>query len=99
MPVKLDNYDMPVILLQNLYINLYHNGMEFAVRRMVDVTSDWNTYRADEVTGFQNVRAYATGTNHEIAIEFRAEAYAEPHSKYMVLLENEDSELSCSNAT
>ena len=42
--------------------------MEFAVRQMVDVASGRNTYRADEVTGFQNVRAYATGTNHEIAI-------------------------------
>ncbi|PJD94435.1 MAG: toll-Interleukin receptor [Parachlamydia sp.] len=95
-PVKIDDCAIPVILLQNLYINLYGNGMEFAVRQMVDVASGRNTYRADEVTGFQNVRAYATGTNHEIAIEFRAEAYAEPHSKYMVLLDNEESEVSCS---
>lgn len=95
-PVKLDDCDMPDILLQNLYINLYGIGMDFAVRQMVDVASGRNTYRADEVAGFQNVRAYASGTNREMTIEFRAEAYAEPHSKYMVLLDNEEREVSCS---
>lgn len=94
-PVKLDDCDMPGILLQNLYINLYGYGMEVALRQMVDIASGKNTYRPETVSGFQNIRAYVSGTDREVTIEFRAEAFTEPHSKYMVLIENTEDELSC----
>lgn len=92
-PVKVDHCDMPTILLQNLYINLYGNGMEFALRQMIDVASGKNTYRPEEVTGFQNVRAFISGTDREITVEFRAEAYTEPQSKYLIFIDNNQEEV------
>jgi hypothetical protein len=95
-PVKIDDCLMPAILLQNLYINLYGNGLEFSIRQMIEVASGKNTYKPGELSGYQNVRAYISGTERKIKIEFRAEAYTEPHSKYLILHENAQDELECS---
>ena len=38
-PVKLDDCMMPPILMQSLYIDLYGQGLEVALRQVVDVTS------------------------------------------------------------
>ena len=63
---------------------------------MIDVVAGKNTYRSNEVTGFQNIRAYVSGTERGMTIEFRAEAYTEPHSGYMILIDNEENEVTCS---
>lgn len=38
-PVRLDNCIIPTILLQSLYIDLFQNGMETAIRQIVDIAS------------------------------------------------------------
>ncbi len=92
-PIKMDDCVMPAILLQNLYINLYGDGIEFAIRQIVDVISGVNTYKSSN--GFQNVRAYISEINNVMKLEFRAEAYREPHSKYLILHENSEKEMTC----
>ena len=42
---------------------------------------------------FQNVRAYISSSSNQLKVEFRAEAYTEPHSKYLILLNNEEEEV------
>jgi hypothetical protein len=79
-----------------MYINLYGYGLEFTLRQIIDVISGKNTYRPDEFKGFQNVRAYVSGSPQELKVEFLAEAYTEPHSKYLILIGNEEEEVDCS---
>ena len=94
-PVKIDDCLMPAILMQNLYINLYGNGLDFAIRQMIEVASGENTYKPGELVGFQNVRAYVSVIGQKMKIEFRAEAYTEPHSKCLIICENAESDFSC----
>lgn len=95
-PIKIDDCLIPDILLQNMYINLYGYGLEFAVRQIIDVISGKNTYKPGELSGFQNIRAYISGSSKQLKVEFRAEAYTEPHSKYLILLNNEEEDVECS---
>lgn len=94
-PVKLDDCMMPAILLQTLYIDLFGQGPEVALRQMVDVIAGRNVYCPDG-GGYQNLRAYMSTDGSKVTIEFRAETYMEPHSRYLVLLENPESEVAWS---
>lgn len=92
-PIKLDDCIMPVILLQNLYIDVYGKGLEFATRQMIDVIHGRNTY-VPGLQKYENVRAYISKTNEaDITVEFRAESYAEPISRYLILLDNSENEI------
>lgn len=85
-PVKVDNSMMPAIFAQTLYIDIFGQGTESAVRQMIDVISGNNTYRFEP--GFHNIRAYVAQEELKLIIEFRAEVYMEPHSNYLILLDN-----------
>ncbi len=91
-PVKVDNSMMPAILLQTLYIDIFGQGLECAARQIIDVISENNTYHKVE-NGFHNIRAYLTQKENQLLIEFRAEVYMEPHSRYLILLENSRDEI------
>lgn len=93
-PVKLDDCLMPAILLQTLYIDVYGQGPENAIRQMIDVVYGKNTFVPNADGGYQNIRGYISKKDHSIQIEFRAESYMEPHSNYLILLENDESEIS-----
>ncbi len=93
-PVRLDDVLMPAVLLQTLYIDIYTQGLETAIRQIVDVVSGRNTYRPLADQSFQNVRAYITRSQEKITVEFRAEVYMEPYSRYLILLGNRESEIS-----
>lgn len=95
-PVKIDNCIIPDILLQNLYIDYYGQGQDLCVRQMIDVIKGDNTYRPT-YWKYENVRGYVTYGVNELIIEFRAENYLEPISRYLILIENEkdDVEYKC----
>ncbi|MCY7310610.1 MAG: toll/interleukin-1 receptor domain-containing protein [Chitinophagaceae bacterium] len=95
-PVKLDDCLMPTILLQTLYIDVFANGLDFAFKQMVDVINKQNTFLPQHQT-YQNVRGYLSILipDKEIQIEVKAETYLEPMSKYIVLVENEETEVDC----
>jgi len=92
-PVKLDDVMLPPVLLQTLYIDLYGHGLETAVRQMIDVASGRNAYRGAEA-GYHNVRVLVRREGRAIIVECRAESYLEPISRYLFLVENEQSEVS-----
>lgn len=92
-PVKVDDCMMPAVLLQTLYIDIFGQGLETATKQMIDVISNQNTYVKSH--GFQNIRAYISNAKEEsLRIEFRAEIYMETHSKYVILVDNLQNELS-----
>jgi len=91
-PVKLDDCMMPEVLLQTLYIDIFGQGLENSIRQMIDVIQGRSTYRPGTQV-YQNVRGYVREGIKEITIEFRAETYLEPISRYLVLVGNDEGEV------
>lgn len=91
-PVKLDDCLMPPILLQSLYVDLFGQGLEVALRQIVDVISGKNTFSPGPQQ-FSNLRAYTYQDGEKTIIECRAEHYMEPKSHFLFLVKNSESEL------
>jgi len=93
-PVKLDKCLIPAVLTQSLYIDLYSNGLEIALRQMIDVIDGENTYKGIDQE-FENIHGYVTKvTNSTFVIEFRAEYCLEPVSRYCILVDNDINNIS-----
>lgn len=92
-PVKLDDCLMPPILLQSLYIDLFGQGLEVALRQVVDVTQGRNTF-APGPQQFSNLRAYVYTEGAATIVQCRAEHYLEPISHFLFLVSNPEPELS-----
>lgn len=97
-PIKLDDCLMPPILLQSLYIDLFGQGLEVALRQIVDITSGKNTFQPGPQQ-FSNLRAYKENVNSDIIVECHAEHYLEPISNYLFLTKNVKSEIKFSCAS
>lgn len=94
-PVKLDDCLMPAILLQTLYIDVYGKGIENAVRQIVDIIDGKNIFSSKGVQPYENIRGTIIQISEkEVDIEFRAETYMEPISRYLVVLNNEKRDIS-----
>lgn len=92
-PVKLDDCLMPPILLQSLYVDLFGQGLEVALRQIVDVTQGRNTF-ASGPQQFSNLRAYVFAEGAATIVQCCAEHYLEPISHFLFLVNNPESELS-----
>ncbi|MFK4766327.1 toll/interleukin-1 receptor domain-containing protein [Desulfobaculum sp. SPO524] len=91
-PVKLDDCLMPPILLQSLYIDLFGQGIEVALRQIVDVASGRNTFNHGPQK-FSNLRSYVYEEGGKSIVECRAEHFMEPKSNFLFLVENDKSDL------
>ena len=91
-PVKMDDCLMPPILMQSLYIDLFGQGLEIALRQIIDVISGKNTF-APGPQEFANLRAYSYEKEEAVFVECRAEYYMEPISRFVFLVENNEGEL------
>ena len=92
-PVKLDDCMMPALLLQTLYIDVFGRGLENSIRQMIDVINGTNTFVSLNQT-YENVRAYITqNSTNEMLVEFRAETYMEPISRYAILVNNNEDDI------
>lgn len=76
-PVRLDKSSLSAIMLQTLYIDLFSNGIDVAVRQMFDVINGVNTFQAG-IVSFNNVIAYKYKDGNKLIIECRALHYLEP---------------------
>ena len=56
-PIRMDSSIMPALLTQSLYIDLYAQGLDVAIRQIVDVINGNNTYR-EPLNQFSNLVAY-----------------------------------------
>ena len=91
-PVKLDDCLMPRILLQSLYIDLFGQGLEVALRQIVEVSSGKNTFSPGPQE-FSNLRAYSYTEGDSTIVECHAEHYMEPISHYLFLVKNQEGEV------
>lgn len=67
-PIRMDNCNMPFLLTQNLYIDLFANGLDVAIRQIVDVINGTNTYHSPLET-FHNLIAVKQRIGNKIRIE------------------------------
>ncbi len=93
-PVKLDDCLMPELLLQTLYIDVYGKGIENAIKQMIDVING-NLKFQPQFQTYENVRSYLSEkTSHELTIKIQAESDMEPISRYAILVNNSESDIS-----
>ena len=81
-PIRMDASVMPAILTQNLYIDLFAQGIEVALRQIVDVVNGNNTYR-EQNKQFSNMVAYKYREGNKLIIECHAEHFLEPISSFL----------------
>ena len=79
-PVRLDDSELPALLMQSLYIDLYTYGLDVAIRQMIDVINGNNTYRSAQ--NFSNLVAYKSKIGNKVIVECRALHYLEPVSYF-----------------
>ena len=91
-PVRIDKSIIPQILTHTLYIDLFSQGLEVAKRQIVDVINGTNTYKSND-NQFHNIIGYISQKDKKVMVEFRAEYYMEPHSKYLILVDNDVEDL------
>lgn len=94
-PIRMDNSILPAILTQNLYIDLYFQGLDVAIRQIVDVIEGNNTYRGPQQQ-FSNMVAYKYKEENKIIIECHAEHFLEPISSFMFCTSHDSNDI---NAT
>lgn len=92
-PVRLDKSEMPMLLAQTLYLDVYQNGFDLVLSQMIDVSNGENTYRGT-ATSYENVKARVKCGEKELNILIYAETYTEPLSKYAIILSNEEDDIS-----
>lgn len=80
-PIRMDNCKMPFLLTQNLYIDLFANGLDVAIRQIVDVINGTNTYQ-NLNTEFHNLVAIKQRIGDKIRIECVAKFFLEPISHF-----------------
>jgi len=91
-PVRIDDCFMPPILMQNLYIDLYGQGIEVAIRQIIDTISGKNTF-TPTLGVFSNLKAYKKVTNDKVVVECHAEHFLEPVSSFAFLVKNKENDL------
>jgi len=91
-PVKLDDCMMPEVLLQTLYIDVFGQGLENGIRQMIDVIEGRSTYQPSTQI-YENVRGYIRQEENELIVEFRAETYLEPISRFLILVDNDEEDI------
>lgn len=80
-PIRMDNCTMPFLLTQNLYIDLFSNGLDVAIRQIVDVINGTSTYHNPNAE-FHNLVAIKQKIGNKIRIECIAKYFLEPISHF-----------------
>ena len=93
-PIRLEKVQMPTLLTDTLFIDTANCDQTGIVQQIIDVVEGKNTYRDDMPgTGFHNLIAYSKKIDTSIEIEFQAQQYMEPVSKFLILVENDNLEI------
>jgi hypothetical protein len=95
-PVRLDETSMPPILAQSLYIDLFSNGIETTIAQMVNVIQGNSTYNSSS-QNFSNLTYTLIEENSKsFKIKVYASHFLEPIPEFLILINNDDNELSFS---
>lgn len=93
-PVRMDESEMPMLLSQIKYIDLYTNGLEVALRQLDDVLENEDSFLPHE---FHNLEAQVRRTGaDEIDVTVRATAFQEPISRFFIAFDSDVSQMGIS---
>lgn len=80
-PIRMDKTELPFLLTQSLYIDLYSQGLEAATRQIIDVIQGTNTFKNPNGE-FHNLIAIKRIECSKIVVECKARFYMEPISSF-----------------
>ncbi len=86
-PIRMDKAELPFLLTQSLYIDLYSQGLEAATRQIIDVVQGTNTFNNPNGE-FHNLVAIKKIESGKIVIECKARFYMEPISSFAFATHN-----------
>lgn len=90
-PIRCDDSEMPPIMKQSLYIDLYTVGVDAAVAQIADVVNGVSNFKGPNQP-FSNLVFATTGSSTEIVVTVKAKHYLEPIGSVLVLIENDEAE-------
>lgn len=90
-PIRCDASELPPIMAQSLYIDLYTVGLDAALAQISDVVAGANTYRAP-AQPFSNLAFTVTGSANQMMVEVKAKHFLEPIGSVLVLIDNNSDE-------
>ena len=95
-PVRIDDCLLPPILSQSLYIDLYTNGFDVALRQIIDMANGMNTFRPQyvSVSNIEAILHYIS--SKEIEVEITAKYFMEPITNFAFVTPNAQNEISFS---
>jgi hypothetical protein len=96
-PVRVDGTAMPAILMQNVWIDMFAQGIEVAIQQIVNVVQGMSTFTPQH-EGFQNLSYDVSFDGPSTVLTIRASHLMEPSVRFVVLVENEEGEISCQMA-
>lgn len=98
-PIRLDRSEMPAVLQQVLYLDVYTNGFDVVLRQMIDVINGNNIYHG-EARHYENIRAHVKMLSEAVMeIDIFAVTYMEPISRYIVLVTNSEADVTWHSPT
>ena len=84
-PVRCDSSELPPIMAQSLYIDLYSVGLDAAIAQIADVIQGQSTYKPPSQP-FSNVCSTANGSDKDLTLEIKAKFYLEPIGSFLILI-------------
>lgn len=91
-PVRVDGTPMPPLLLQNLYLDMFANGIEAVIQQMVNLVQGLSTFTPQHV-GFSNLTFQVTSRSvSQLEICVAASHLLEPDPAVLVLTQAADEE-------
>ncbi|MCH3980517.1 MAG: toll/interleukin-1 receptor domain-containing protein [Prevotella sp.] len=92
-PIKMDNSEMPAILTQNLYLDLFANGIDVTIRQMIDLVQGNDTFRP-KYTQVKNLSVkFLSKDERQAVIQLDAEYFMEPISHFVFVTPNNEDEI------
>jgi hypothetical protein len=92
-PIRVDGCQMPPVLLQNLYIDLFSNGIEATIVQIMNVIQGNSTFTPQHM-GFSNLSYKISGDpSKSLEIIIAASHLMEPNPEFLVLISNPEGEV------
>ncbi len=92
-PIRLDETSMPPILAQNLYIDMYSNGIETTITQIVNVIQGNSTHNSS-AKKFSNLTYSVNKVDaNNYHIKIFASHFLEPVPEFLIAVENNNDEL------
>lgn len=93
-PVRIDSCGVPSILMQSLYIDMFTNGFEVALRQIVDVSNGLNIFNP-QFQNVKNIQARIRNSKDSKTIEVKIEAkyFMEPIPHFAFITSNSEEQI------